>query len=174
MSTQIFKCNLKDAKTIANISSICFNQTYKDFNSKNDMDEYINTHFNVSTIKNELQKENVEFYCLSYNSEPVGYFRLNYPKTLKNIKNTNSIELSRVYVLNEFQGKGFGRILIEKAINVAKKANKKHIWLSVWTENKNAIGFYKRYNFYIDGKTKFKLGQDIQEDYIMKKDVNNF
>jgi len=46
---------------------------------------------------------------------------------------------------------------------------KNYVWLGVWEKNINAIAFYKRLGFYEDGRHPFKMGDELQTDFIMKK-----
>ncbi len=52
-----------------------------------------------------------------------------------------------VYVLPEHQGKGIGKLLLQKILDFRK--NSKELCLKVATYNKNAINFYKKFGFQI-------------------------
>lgn len=55
-----------------------------------------------------------------------------------------------IYVLPAYQGKGLGRLLIEKAFGWL--GNKKNILVNVARYNKQAIDFYKKFGFIETGK----------------------
>ena len=61
--------------------------------------------------------------------------------------------------------------LEEQAINIATERKKKYIWLGVWEKNEKAIHFYKKNGFYKIGSHSFVMGEDVQTDYIMRKDL---
>jgi len=46
---------------------------------------------------------------------------------------------------------------------------KKYIWLGVWDQNIKAIAFYNRMGFKEVGRHLFKMGEELQNDLIMKK-----
>jgi len=52
-----------------------------------------------------------------------------------------------IYVLPEHQGKGIGKILLQKVLDFLKDS--KEIWLEVASYNKNAINFYEKSGFHI-------------------------
>ncbi len=52
-----------------------------------------------------------------------------------------------IYVLPEHQGKGIGKILLQKALDFLK--NSKEIWIEVAEYNENAIKFYEKSGFHI-------------------------
>jgi len=43
-----------------------------------------------------------------------------------------------------------------------------YVWLGVWEKNERAIAFYTKNGFKVVGHHLFKLGDDIQTDYLMK------
>ena len=51
--------------------------------------------------------------------------------------------------------------------------NKKWAWLGVWKQNTGAIRFYERHGYVIFGEHNFQLGDDIQQDYLMKLEINS-
>ena len=77
-------------------------------------------------------------------------------------------EIERFYLLKSFQGKGFGKKLFQKTIDIGKSKGYKKLWLGVWENNKSAIKFYKKLNLKIFDKHTFILGNDIQTDFLMK------
>ena len=42
---------------------------------------------------------------------------------------------------------------------------------SVWEKNEKALKFYKKNGFYEIGTHTFVMGEDVQTDYIMRKDM---
>jgi ribosomal protein S18 acetylase RimI-like enzyme len=45
------------------------------------------------------------------------------------------------------------------------------MWLGVWEKNLSALKFYQRQGFVVFGSHKFNLGDEEQNDYLMKKDL---
>ena len=74
------------------------------------------------------------------------------------------MEIKRFYVLKEFQGKGVGKILLDKALEIALQSKVDFIWLAVWEENPKAIKFYQKNGFLEFNKHIFKLGDDEQKN----------
>jgi len=48
---------------------------------------------------------------------------------------------------------------------------KEIVWLGVWEKNNRAISFYKKWGFEKFGEHSFTLGDDIQNDWLMKKEL---
>jgi ribosomal protein S18 acetylase RimI-like enzyme len=79
------------------------------------------------------------------------------------------MEIERIYVLKEYHGHKIGQLLFEKAISIAKSMEKKYVWLGVWEKNERAIAFYTKNGFTVVDHHLFKLGDDVQTDYLMKR-----
>ncbi|WP_229310453.1 GNAT family N-acetyltransferase [Leadbetterella byssophila] len=69
------------------------------------------------------------------------------------------------------QGKRYGQLLYEKAIEEAKSRGITKLWLGVWEENVKALGFYQRNGFETFGSHIFTLGKHPQVDLLMKKQL---
>ena len=69
---------------------------------------------------------------------------------------------------------GIGKILLDKAIELALDRKKDYIWLGVWEKNEKALAFYKKNNFIKISQHSFFMGDDEQLDYIMKKDLKSY
>ncbi len=83
----------------------------------------------------------------------------------------DTTKIHKIYVLPETQGKGIGKILIEKIASVAKNAGNTVISLNVNRFNK-AIQFYEYLGFYIEGSEDIDIGDGFfMRDYIMNKDI---
>ena len=61
-------------------------------------------------------------------------------------------ELVKLYLLPEFRGKGYGKLLIEKCFESAAKFGYKQVYLETMPELKMAMGLYEQCGFtYLDG-----------------------
>jgi len=81
------------------------------------------------------------------------------------------MELERIYVLEEFQGRSYGAVILQKVKEVAISAQKQFIWLGVWEKNTRAIIFYERYGFKKFGTHPYYIGTDKQTDFLMRLDL---
>jgi ribosomal protein S18 acetylase RimI-like enzyme len=79
-----------------------------------------------------------------------------------------SLELHRVYVYQARQGVGVGRILLAWAIERARKRGAKNLFLGVWESNDRAIKMYESRGFEKVGAYKFKVGDTLDDEIIMR------
>ena len=81
------------------------------------------------------------------------------------------MEIQRIYVAKKLQGEGLGAHLMGVALDLARARGKSYVWLGVWEKNTSAIGFYENAGFRKAGTHSFTIGNDVQTDFIMRKDL---
>jgi diamine N-acetyltransferase len=119
----------------------------------------------------ELNDPNAEFYFVSVGNHVVGYLKVNFGQSQTELKDERGLEIERIYVLKDHQGKSVGQLLYDQAISTARTKACEYVWLGVWEENHRAINFYRKNGFVEFDKHIFKLGDDIQTDIMMKKEL---
>jgi ribosomal protein S18 acetylase RimI-like enzyme len=68
-------------------------------------------------------------------------------------------------------GKGIGKALMLKCIEIAREKKSDVLWLGVWENNQRAIDFYTKWGFEKFSTHIFMLGDDPQTDWLMKKEL---
>jgi ribosomal protein S18 acetylase RimI-like enzyme len=61
--------------------------------------------------------------------------------------------------------------LAQQALEFARARHKAFAWLSVWLKNPGAIEFYRKLGFQPAGTRFFVMGDERQEDYVMRLDL---
>ena len=57
------------------------------------------------------------------------------------------------------------------AFEAARRHELAHVWLGVWAENADGIGFYRSQGFEVFGEHSFRLGDEGQQDLLMRRQV---
>ena len=170
---EITKIDLKEIEQLKIISKQTFFETFAEGNSEENMKKYLEESFTTELLKTELTNPNSEFYFARMDNNVIGYLKINFGQAQTELKDKSAIEIERIYVLKEFQGKQIGQVLFNKAFEIAKQLNADYLWLGVWEENPRAINFYKKNGFVEFDKHVFKLGDDEQTDIMMKLQIDN-
>jgi len=165
---QINKVTLADIDLLQKIGRQTFYETFSAGNTEENMQKYLDEGFSIEKLTAELNDKNAEFYFASLDEKVIGYLKLNFGQSQTELKDNKAFEIERIYVLNEFHGKGIGKLLYERALQIALQIKADYIWLGVWEENPRAINFYKKNGFVEFDKHIFKLGDDEQTDIMMK------
>jgi diamine N-acetyltransferase len=165
---EIKPATVDDADQLQSIGKQTFSETFSSDNSEENMKMYLEEEFSYEKLKTELADKNSEFYFVLSDNTITGYLKVNYGQSPTDIKDENALEIERIYVLNEFQGKKIGQLLLKKALEIAGQKSMNYVWLGVWEKNTRAIRFYTKNGFVQFDKHIFKLGNDEQTDIMMK------
>jgi ribosomal protein S18 acetylase RimI-like enzyme len=169
---EIKKATLSDLVTIQNISKQSFTETFAAINTPENMEKYLQESFNTTQLTTEINNPESPFYIAFWNTEPVGYLKLNLGNAQTEVVEGTTLEIQRIYVLQAFHGKRIGQLLLDEAIKIAQQIPVNYIWLGVWEENHRALQFYTKNGFVTFDKHLFILGDDQQTDLLMKLDIS--
>lgn len=167
----IRRCKLKDVFLLQDLSVQTYYDTYKGSITKEDMTKHLADAFGTRKLVEELKNPNSVFYFAYWDRELVGYIKLNFEEAQTDLKDRNSLEIERFYVIKKFQRRKIGSKLMEKALEVAKEEDKDYIWLDVWEKNHKAQRFYRYAGFHIFGKHPFQMGSKTETALLMRRDL---
>ena len=162
------KCTNSDLDKLVEISRKTFVEAFEKDNDPEDFSTYIDKAFEKSNIEEQLLNPNSIFYFVYFDELLVGYFKLNENAAQTDIKSKESIELERIYVLEEFQGNRIGAQTLQEATKLASQKRKNFIWLGVWQKNEDAIRFYQKHGFIKFDTHPYYIGKDKQTDWLMR------
>ena len=131
----------------------------------------MNEQFTKDTLMKEVGAP-ANIFLLAYDGEePVGYVRMRENNNPPELGNINAIEIARIYAATNSIGKGVGKALMQKCIEIAMEKKVAAIWLGVFQENHRAIDFYTKWGFEKFSTHIFMLGDDPQKDWLMIKNL---
>jgi ribosomal protein S18 acetylase RimI-like enzyme len=140
----ITRSSLRDLDVLQRISRETFFESFAQSNSEEDMRKYLDENVSTEKIRTELNNPESSFFIAWQGETPAGYIKLNTGNAQTVMQDERALEIERIYVKAEYQGKKLGQMLYEKALEIAQTEKKPYIWLGVWEENPRAINFYKR------------------------------
>ncbi|PCJ87009.1 MAG: hypothetical protein COA57_05380 [Flavobacteriales bacterium] len=161
MNIQITKPKVEDAAQLAKICKQTYTEAYGYVHQPKVLQFYLNQSFNNEIITTSLKDEKHQFLIAKVDGEMVGYAHLFIENKVGH--------LERIYILRSWIGKGIGKILLQKIIQVAANKSCSSIQLSVWTEDERAIEFYKRAEFEITSTKIRSYNNEKYNHFIMKK-----
>lgn len=163
------RLDISDLYCLQELASQVFMETFSEGNSAKEMSAYISERFSQKQLFSELSNPLSQWYFATERGRKLGYLKLNFGSAQTESFDHEAIELERIYVLREFHGKGYGQLLLNKAINLSKEYDANFLWLGVWEHNHKAVAFYKKNGFEVFGDHIFQLGNEPQTDWLMKR-----
>lgn len=161
----------KDVQILREISIKTFTDTFGEQNTKEDLDDFLSEAYSINKLTSEINCQESYFYFGLVNNRIAGYLKLNVGTAQSEEMGLNTLEVERIYVLPEFKGMSLGRKFLEKSFNQARKLKKEKIWLGVWEKNYPALEFYHHFDFVETSSHSFLVGNDLQTDLIMTKEI---
>lgn len=157
-----------DAKMLSELGAKTFYETFAKDNTPENMEAYLKVAFSPEIQRRELSEPNHIFLVVESENNPIGFAQLIVDSKEVSLKGSKSLEVRRIYSLQEYIGKGVGKALMEAAIHEARQRGCDSIWLGVWEKNPRAIHFYQKWGFKEVGTHVFYVGEDAQRDFIME------
>ena len=122
--------------------------------------------YNPALLREELQRGDLWWDQLLVDNKMTGfgsYFLTAHPGEMK---------LDKLYVHHDHQRRGYGRMLLDRAVTIARAYGCETLVLAVNKQNRTAIAAYQKHGFAIvDSVVKDIGGGFVMDDYIMTKDV---
>jgi diamine N-acetyltransferase len=171
MNLSIRQATVADATLIADISRQTFYDTFAAQNTAANMQKFLDQQFTRGRLLMEVGRVGSTFLLAYQDAEVAGYVKLRETHTPAALKGLPTLEIARLYACNQFIGKGVGHRLMEASIEKGRELGKKIVWLCVWEKNQRAIDFYTRWGFEKFDDVEFLLGDDVQNDWMMKREI---
>lgn len=168
---EIIPAGRSDVSVLTCIAWQTFIETFASANDPSEFARYVEAAFDETKLLDEVQTEGSDFYFAKIAGEMAGYFKLNIGEAQTECVTGRTIEIERIYVLKSMQGTGVGKTLFEHALEKAQQQQMDAIWLGVWEENPKAIRFYERQGFKPFGTHSFMIGNEAQNDIMMRFDL---
>ena len=100
----------------------------------------------------------------------IGYCKLRVNGKLGELSHAaDPLELSQLYCASDATGRGVGAALMDWALSEATAGGHDAIVLSVYSGNHGAQRFYQRYGFTKTADTTFRVGEQIDEEFLFEK-----
>jgi len=160
-----------DVGLLVELGKLSFSEAFAEETAPQDLADHLQTAFEVEDIKAQLNNDHSIFIILEIDASAAGYAYL-HPETPPDcVKDPDTIQLVRLYLRRKYYGRDVGNTLMKACLEEAVSRGYRSVWLSSWELNHRANSFYKKWEFQIVGRAKFKVGSDIQNDFIFARKI---
>jgi ribosomal protein S18 acetylase RimI-like enzyme len=168
MKIVIEEARLHDALEISRVAEETFALACPNESDMDEIKEYCEKNLNSSYFQELICNQNYYIICAFVNNELAGFVVLEFGSICADIQAlTKPAQLQKFYVRMKFHGTKVAENLMKEAKNICSKKKYTDIWLSVFSDNERAIGFYSKFDFFAVGTTKFAMGNETHLDKLM-------
>ena len=137
------------------------------FSKNEDLQEYLDYTYNPIKLKSSIRKENNIYFMALTDGVPVGFAKVKKHSLNPQINCFVQMELQKIYVLPEHQGKGAGVALMHSIIHLVQEMQPDYLWLDTHVSNAKAVSFYEKNGFKKQRKYYFTIGTQPFQYYLM-------
>jgi ribosomal protein S18 acetylase RimI-like enzyme len=175
-STKLSEINIRtagpvDADLLVELGRSSFYEAFEEETAPEDMAEHLRSAFKIEDIKEQLNNNKSLFIIIEIGSLAAGYAYLHPENPPDCVRGPDPIQLVRFYLRKDYYGRNVGNTLMKACLETALSKGFQSVWLSTWELNHRANAFYKKWGFDIVGEAKFKVGSDVQNDFIFARKI---
>lgn len=160
-----------DAKVLCQFAESTFRATYGAMNTAGHMATHCRNSFGEQIQATEISNPDMATLLCEDKGALIGYAQLLWGEAPEFISCENPGEIHRLYVGDDWHGKGIAQALMDACIDKMKLRGSDVIWLGVWERNPRALAFYKKRGFIEVGEHIFSFGGDPQRDIVMARTI---
>ncbi|APD07598.1 ribosomal-protein-alanine N-acetyltransferase [Flavobacteriaceae bacterium UJ101] len=135
-----------------------WNDNYQEMIGQEQIDYMLNMMYSTEKLNQEFDEDYI-WKFIRLEGKPIGYISCRVEE--------RDLFLSKIYLLTQYQGKGYSRKSLEYLIDFAPKINCNRIYLTVNKTNIKGIRAYERFGFERIDEKVMDIGNGyVMDDYI--------
>jgi diamine N-acetyltransferase len=158
----------RDAAALAALGAKTFRDTYAAFNTAENIALHVAAAFSPALQRAEIDDPR-GFVLVAQVLDLIGYAQVTHEIVPPAVGDPRALEIKRFYVDRAWHGLGVAQRLMAETFKAAVERGAATVWLSVWDQNPRAIAFYHKVGFADAGRVSFRLGNELQSDFLMVK-----
>ena len=145
---------------VAELANTIWHEHYNQILSINQIDYMLASYQSEGAIRCQLQ-DGYHYFGVIEGMKMVGYLALKQ-------EDSSTVFISKIYILAQNRGKGYGNILFEKAFQFAREKGCHRLYLTVNRNNQSSVNIYRKKGFTITKEVDEPIGDGFEmNDYVM-------
>ena len=146
--------NMELVYSVYAVADAIWHQHYDPIIGEEQVDYMVEKFLSPDAVAEQINS-GYEYFLYSYDYTFAGFAAI--------LEKDDELFLCKLYVDEEFRGKGIGKYMFQKFVEICKMRNLKKIWLTCNRNNAGALAFYEHIGF---SKVREEV-TDIGEGYVM-------
>ena len=163
-SVRVAPVAVADVDRLRALAAEIWRRHYADIITTAQIEYMLEQRYNPQVLGEELRRSDLWWAQLLVNDRMTGF------ACCFLTGNAGEMKLDKLYVHYDHQRKGYGGMLLERVLAIARGSGCATLMLAVNKHNRNAIAAYNKYGFRIaESVVKDIGGGFVMDDYIMRK-----
>ena len=164
------KAKIEDSIRISVLLKTVYIEVYATEGITFEFANFIEKRFSKKHIEEIIEKNPDQLLVAYLNKNPIGVAEIFYESNCP-IRKISTPELSKLYVLKRFNGKGIGYGLMIESEKILKEKGFNELNLEVFIGNEHAISFYEKLGYQKLGKVDFPMEKNVYKNWVMNKKI---
>ncbi|MEO5493980.1 MAG: GNAT family N-acetyltransferase [Sphingomonas sp.] len=156
-----------DGTELGQVARRCFTETFGNLYRQEDLAAFLDQAFGAAGLPSHLSDPAYAVRLAAHDGAIVGFCKIG-PVAFPGYWPATAIELHQLYILGPWQGEGVSPVLMDWALATARGRGASEVILSVYIDNHRARRFYERYGFVEIGQYTFMVGDQPDDDRLMR------
>lgn len=171
LKVSIRRATAADAELLADLARKIFIDTFGPQNTPENIALHVARMYAPDIQRRELNSESKTYLVAEVDGQAAGFAMLGDCESGSCREFDAPIELFRFYIDKPWHGFGIAQPLMDACDEEARARGGRTLCLSVWEHNSRARRFYDKIGFRDAGAQSFLLGEDIQTDRVMVREL---
>ena len=156
---------ISDLPEVGELARAIWRQHYTSIISSAQIEYMLRNKYTPTDLEPYVDSPDRWFDILRVQGTPSGFLR-----TAR--ASQDEFRLEEIYVVKDLRGKGYGKLLLDRAESLAREQRCKSMFLSVNRANAGSIAAYLRNGFIVRESKVFDIGHGfVMDDHIMEKSL---
>ena len=170
---ELREATLNNAEALSEIGRATFAGTFQHLYSEENLRVFLDEFHSAEFYQRALSDSQTKIWVIDLDGRLVAYTKVG-PNTLPcDPPQPDALELSRLYVRDEYQNEGLGARLMDRLLQHAQNEAYPDVVISVYSENFGGQRFYARYGFEKVGEYAFAVGDHRDQEFILSKTLSS-
>jgi diamine N-acetyltransferase len=173
-SIEVRKPLRSEIPQLAELGSRLFQQTFEGLYSEADLKAFLDMVHSPAGVAYDWD-HGCEFWIAEAAGQGgaekswVGYCKVGPVKVPIELGLQRALELRQIYVDRQYHRRGVGAAFMQCFLDLCHQSEIEMAYVSCYTENERALGFYAHYGFEVVGTYDFEIGLHRDQDHILCK-----
>lgn len=160
-----------DVAALVALAQNAFRDTYRGIDDAQAIEDYVSAELTAPYFRSHTDNRDSRLLVVERGRELIGYALVARSPAPPCVGAAPSVELVRLYLRRDVQGKGIGAALMHAVHAAARGFGAAAIWLGVYDRNLRARDFYGRWGFVDVGTKDFSFGGQLYADPVMRCNI---